>query len=470
LVVVGAGPAGLAAAHEATRHGASTLVIEGADRVGGLARTIERDGHRYDIGPHRFLTSNAEVRQLYIDVVADDLVTVARRTRILCSGRYFDYPLTPFNALGGLGVANSVAALASYAGARSRARFAPTPIATFEDWIVDRFGRRIYHQFFQSYTEKVWGIPCTRIGADWAAQRIRGLSLARAIGHALRRSKTPAKTLADEFLYPRLGAGQFYDKLAARVVARGAALALRTRATRIEHRDGIVTGLRAASVDGERTIRGNAYLCSAPLTDLVAMMDPPPPPDVLAAARALRYRTHIAVQLDVQALPFADQWIYVHASEVHAARIANYRNFSPAMARAPDASPLTVEYFCDPGDALAARSDSALVALATDELARLRIVDAGMVRGGFVVRSPNAYPVIELGCDEHVARIRRWLSGFTNLLPIGRSGMFKYNNQDHAIATGLLAARTALAMGQFDPWNVNIDGVYLEGAPVPDRR
>ena len=462
FVVVGGGPSGLAAAFEATRRGASVAVIEKLDRVGGLARTLTRGGNRYDIGPHRFFTMNAEVRNLFVDVLGDDLVKVPRLTRILYGGKYFNYPLTPFNALFGLGISNSIAILASYAAARLHRLVGSPRIDSFEDWIVDRFGHRIYRTFFKTYTEKVWGVPCDRIGADWAAQRIKGLSLTTAIYSAVRKPKLKIKTLVDEFMYPRLGAGQFYEKMARAAEEKGAEVLLDSTVVAIRRRENLVTGIRIRAGGEERDVTGDFYLCSAPLTEMLEMMDPPPPQDVLTASRSLRYRNHIGVKLDVRGVPFPDNWIYVHAPEVKAARITNYRNFSAAMATERDISPLTLEYFCFPGDDVWEMSERELVALATEELARLGIVAPDRVIGGFIVRSEKAYPVIEKGYEQHVACVRRWLTTFTNLLPIGRSGMFKYNNQDHAIATGLLAARTALGLGKFDPWNVNIDGEYHE--------
>jgi protoporphyrinogen oxidase len=463
FIIVGGGPSGLAAAYEATRHGAAAIVVEKLDRVGGLARTLDQGGNRYDIGPHRFFTMNTEVRDLFIAVLGDDLVRVPRLTRILYGGKYFDYPLTPFNALFGLGVWNSLAILVSYTGARLRRQFGHRRINTYEDWIVDRFGRRLFRIFFKTYTEKVWGIPCDQIGASWAEQRIKGLSLTSAIRNALYKPEVRIKTLVGEFMYPRLGAGQLYEKMARKAAARGAQVLLDSEVVAI-HRDGNrVTGIALRTNGERREIAGDYYLCSAPLPEMLAMMDPPPPPEVLAASRSLRFRNHIGVKLDVQGVPFPDNWIYVHAPEVRAARITNYRNFSRAMAKHDGISPLTVEYFCFPGDGIWQMSDGELVRLATDELSCLGMMAHSRVGGGFVVRSEKAYPVIERGHEDHIALIRGWLAAFTNLLPIGRSGMFKYNNQDHAMATGLLAARTALGLGDFDPWNVNVDGEYHEG-------
>ncbi len=463
ITIVGAGPSGLAAAHEAARAGAAVTVIERLDTVGGLARTVEFAGGRYDIGPHRFFTRNEEVRKFFIEIAGADLIRVRRRTRIRYRNRYFNYPLTPLNALLGMGPVDSGRILASYAHARLRRWAGLTRVETFEDWVVDRFGRRLFECFFKTYTEKVWGVPCHRIGADWAGQRIKGLSLGVALANALFKRKPAAKTLADEFLYLRQGTGQLYRNLARRLEGMGAEIRLGCTVERVLRDGNRVTAIRLRRADGrveERPVE--RMLSSAPLTELVAMLSPPPPPEVAESCRALRYRNHLCVNLAIDGNPFPDNWIYVHSADIRIARLTSYRNFSTEMAASGNGSPLTVEYFCFPEDDLWQMPDEALIRLAQKELAASGIVGPGRVRAGFVVRSERAYPVIEIGYQEHVERIRAWLAGFENLWPIGRSGMFKYNNQDHAIATGLLAARAALGLGRCDPWRVNIDAEYLE--------
>ncbi|MGZ4387339.1 MAG: FAD-dependent oxidoreductase, partial [Gaiellaceae bacterium] len=382
--------------------------------------------------------------------------------------RYFDYPLTPVNAVFGLGLGTSVSVGLSYAGARARHLLRPREPHSFEDWVVERFGRKLFSLFFKNYTEKVWGIPCSEIGAEWAAQRIKGLSLGTAIAHALRVSdRESVKTLVDQFLYPRLGAGQTYERLRERVEQQGGTVLTGREATRLQREGNRAVALEIAAPNGElTTVEAPLFLSSAPLTELIRFFDPPPPPAVLAACSALRYRHHVAVDLEVEGNPFPDNWIYVHSPEFRLARIANYRNFSPEMASAENRSPLTVEYFSFPGDGIWEAPDDELVALATRELQGMKILDPDSVLRSFVVRNERAYPVIERGYDRHIDVIRGWLAGFDNLLPIGRSGMFKYNNQDHAIATGVLAARTILGNGDFDPWLVNIDADYQESAPA----
>lgn len=465
IVIVGGGPAGLSAGLESTRVGARPIVLEKLDRVGGLARTTRHGGCLYDVGPHRFFTRNEEIHNLFVEVVGEDLLRVPRLTRIFHSDTFFNYPLTPLNALFGLGILESIGIFGSYAASRVRSVAGSPAIDTFEDWVVDRFGYRLYRNFFKTYTEKVWGISCTQIGADWAGQRIKGLSLTTAVVNAVFKAKRGSiKTLVDEFVYPRLGAGQLYEKMAGRIIAAGGDVEVGHSAARVFHENGQVRAVSVRNAKGETSeIEGRYFLFSCPLTELVEMMSPEPPEEVLDACAGLRYRHHIGVNLEVEGCPFPDNWIYVHSPEVRMARIANYRNFSQDMAAGRDVSPITVEYFSFLDDDLWSAADEALIDLAVTELAKMGICPRDRVRSGFVVRSEKAYPVIELGYLDRIQIIRRWLASFRNLLPIGRSGMFKYNNQDHAMATGILAARTATGQGHYDPWLVNIDAEYHEG-------
>jgi protoporphyrinogen oxidase len=467
-VIVGAGPAGLAAAYEMSRQGAGVSVLERMDQVGGLSRTVAHDGCRYDIGPHRFFTKNEEVNQLFMDVVAEDTVHVPRLTRIFYNNKFFDYPLTPLNALFGVGVGASASIFTSYIWAQLHQRLAPQEPRNFEEWVTNQFGAKLFQTFFKTYTEKVWGIPCTKIGADWAGQRIKGLSLGTAVVNALRKAVGTSKgqtikTLVDEFMFPRLGAGQFYEKMAALIEARGSNIKTGRRVKTI-FREGVQ--VRSVIVEddfgNEEVIEAKNFMSSAPLTEMVEMMYPAPPDEVLKACRSLFYRDHIGVHLKLEGKTFPDNWIYVHSRQVQMARVANYRNFSKEMADCDGISPLTVEYFTFKGDDVWNLSDEELVVMAGRELEMMRIAKASQVLSGFVVRSEKAYPVIETGFQHEIDIIKSWLDQFVNLTPIGRSGMFKYNNQDHAIYTGLLAARTALGVGKYNPWLVNIDAEYHE--------
>ncbi|MHA1597598.1 MAG: NAD(P)/FAD-dependent oxidoreductase [Alphaproteobacteria bacterium] len=463
IVIIGAGPSGLAAAYEVTGQGEKATVLEASGAVGGLARTMAFDGCLFDVGPHRFFTGNKEVIKLFDDVVADDTLHVKRLTRIYYKGKYFNYPLSPVNALLGMGIFNSVATLVSYAKARLRHRLAPFEPKNFEEWITNQFGERLYRTFFKTYTEKVWGIACTEISSQWAAQRIKSLNLIQAILNALFGArKKVIKTLVDEFVFPKLGAGQLYEKMAATIETRGGTIALNSPAHKIIHKDGRISAVVTAGGE-EQSIEGDYFLGSAPLTQLLEMMDPPPPDNVLAASRSLRYRDHIGVQLKMRGIPFPDNWIYIHSPDIRMARIANYRNFSPFMADGDDISPITVEYFTFKDDDIWSLSDDELIQLAVREMETMGTARPEFI-SGFVVRSEKAYPVIDQDSEAKVDVIRDWIGRFENFLPIGRSGMFKYNNQDHAIATGLLAARTALGTGDYDPWNVNIDAEYHESS------
>lgn len=470
-VIIGGGPSGLSSAWELTKHGAKVAVLERLNIVGGLSRTVARDGGMYDIGPHRFFTKNQEVNQFFQDVVAEDLVSVPRLTRILYNDRFFNYPLTPLNALFGVGVFKSIAIFASYIQAQIQGRMNPREPVTFEDWVTDRFGQRLFETFFKTYTEKVWGIPCSQIGADWAGQRIKGLSLLTAVKNALFGGKGDIKSLVDEFLYPRWGAGLFYVKLAHGVKERGSAVHTGRQVVKIRREEFRIRAVVVRDDFGnEEEIEGENFQSSAPLTETIEMMDPVPPDDVLRACRALRYRDHLGVHLKFDGSPFPDNWIYVHDKRVRMARISNYLNFSKDMSSNPKHSPMTVEYFCFKGDDVWSQSEEELVALAGQELERAGVAPANRVLSGFVIRSEKAYPVIQIGFQQHIDVIKGWLDRFENFLPIGRAGMFKYNNQDHAIATGLLAARNVLGMGKYDPWLVNIDAEYHEGGAALERK
>jgi protoporphyrinogen oxidase len=467
VFVIGAGPAGLAAAYELSKKGVFVSVLEKLDQVGGLSRTLKHDDCLFDIGPHRFFTKNDEVRQFYVDVLADDVITVQRLTRILYKNTLFDYPLTPLNVVKGLGFGECAHVICDYALAQTQHLFNPVEARTFEDWVTQHFGRRLHETFFKTYTEKVWGMPCTNISADWAAQRIKSLSLPQAVRNAFFKGngRTTVKSLIDEFLFPRLGSGQLYEKLARQVVMNGGRLRTGSKVKRVirenERIRSVVIENSAGEVD---QVDVDFLLSSAPLTELIEMMEPRPPDHVMASCRSLRFREHLGVHLKIRGPLFRDNWIYIHSKNVRMARVSNYRNFSPEMAGANDnISPLTAEYFAFKDDPIWTSSDEALIALAAAELKSMELIRTEQqVISGFIVRSEKAYPLMELGYEKHISVVKSWLDGFENLLPIGRSGMFKYNNQDHAIATGLLAARTVLGIARFDPWLVNIDAEYLE--------
>ncbi|HWG99063.1 MAG TPA: NAD(P)/FAD-dependent oxidoreductase, partial [Pilimelia sp.] len=467
VVVIGAGPAGLTAALLLARAGRAVTVLEASDEVGGISRTVERDGWRFDLGGHRFFTKVPEVERLWHDILPDgDFLRRPRMSRILYRGRLFDYPLRPLNALRGLGLVESARCVASYLAARVRP---PRDQSNFEGWVAARFGYRLYQIFFKTYTEKVWGVPATAIQADWAAQRIKNLSLGSAIAAALRprRGSTEITTLIDQFQYPKLGPGMMWER--ARELAEEAGARVLTAApVRAVHRERGRAVAVTADVAG-RSVRMPcaAVISSMPLTELVLGMDPPA--DVAAAARGLSYRDFLTVAL---VLPtdraFPDNWIYVHTPGVRVGRVQNFGSWSPYLVK-EGRTCLGLEYFVNEGDDLWSLPDADLVDLARRELGRLGLVDTAEVEAGYVVRVPKAYPVYDAGYDQRVAVLRDWLAAHAgNVQPVGRNGMHKYNNQDHSMLTAMLAVEN-LDGHRHDLWSVNVEAEYHEtdrrGAP-----
>jgi protoporphyrinogen oxidase len=438
-------------------------VLEQDGRVGGLARTEEDGGFRFDIGGHRFFTKVPIVEQLWRGVLGDDLLKRPRMSRIYYRGRFFQYPLRPFDVARNLGLATSVAVLASYL----RARLRPIPDeVSFADWIVNRFGRRLYLIFFKTYTEKVWGIPCEEIAAEWAAQRIRGLSLRSAVQSMFvkKRGGAAIKTLIDEFEYPRLGPGMMWERFTDIVRARGGTVTLGARVTRLVHDGGRVTAVEY-TVDGRtERIACADVISTMAVPALIEALDPPLPPEIAAEARRLRHRDFLTVALMLeQPDVFADNWIYIHDPSVRVGRIQNFKNWSPEMVPDQAWTCLGLEYFCTAGDDLWGMPDDQLVALARKELAQIGLGDPARVRRGVVVRAAQAYPVYDRGYADALQAVRRGLAGLGNLQLVGRNGMHKYNNQDHSMLTAILAARNILGE-QYDVWQVNVEEEYHEHA------
>lgn len=466
VAVIGAGPAGLTAAGELTARNIPVVVLEQDRQIGGLAKTVEYRGFRFDIGGHRFFTRQEPVLALWKSLLGDDLLVRPRLSRILYGGRYFDYPLRPLNTLKNLGLAESFRILTGYV----RARLSPIePEASLADWITNHFGRRLFEMFFESYTEKVWGIPCTEIRAQWAAQRIRGLSLRTAVFSMLFpawRRGGRLRTLTDQFFYPRLGPGMMWDVLASRIRGGGGDIRLESPVVAIHHDGGRVTRLETGWGGKRATWEVSHVIASMPLRTLVRRLIPHPPSDVVAAADHLRYRDFLTVALvvDVPDL-FPDNWIYIHDETVQVGRIQNFRNWSAEMVPDRARTCLGMEYFCFAGDELWSMDDAALVALATRELAQLGLAPAEKVSDGTVVRMPKAYPVYDGTSADAVAVIREYLDQFENLQVVGRNGMHRYNNMDHSMLTGMLAARN-VAGEHHDLWEVNAEDEYLEAGRV----
>jgi protoporphyrinogen oxidase len=457
-VVIGAGPAGLAAAFELGKRGLGSIILEKAGQVGGLARTELYRGYRFDIGGHRFYTRYPEIQQLWEEILGEDFLEVPRLSRLYYQNRFFKYPLDVFDTLANLGVSESVAILASYI----QALLLPFPHEdNLEQWLINRFGRRLYETFFKSYTEKVWGLPCHEIQADWAAQRIKGLSLRSALANALW-GTNHVKTLITAFRYPALGPMQMWSGLKREAEKLGAQVELNSRVIRLAHRAGEIQGLTVQRGEQESHISSKRFISTMPLTELITRLDPPPPPHVVDAAGQLRYRDFILVGLIVnRAELFPDNWIYVHSPETKVGRIQNFKNWSPAMVPDPQKTSLGMEFFCAVGDELWAKSDQDLIRLATQELALLGLADAGEVEDGVVFRQAKAYPVYSQGYQEHLQVIQDYLATFVNLQSIGRNGMHRYNNMDHSMLAGIAAARN-LQLGTANLWNLKMPGSHHE--------
>jgi protoporphyrinogen oxidase len=471
LLVVGAGPAGLTAAYEAQKAGFATLVAEKDSRyVGGISRTVEYHGYRFDIGGHRFFSKSSEVTRWWKERLPGDFIKVRRMSRILYRKRFFDYPLRPWNALRGLGVFNSVLCVASYGLSRLRPI---RPEKSFADWVTNRFGKRLFSIFFKTYTEKVWGIPTQELSADWAAQRIKGLSLSKAIINAFRgKSASPGKpvikTLIDTFEYPRLGPGQMWERAAADFETLGGCLKMGATVTRFLHANGRVTAAELTQAGRTFLVEAKDYIVSMPLKETILAFDPPLPAEVCSAAAKLRYRDFITVALIVEGEnPFPDNWIYIHDGTVKLGRIQNFKNWSEALVGKAGTTCLGLEYFCSEGDDVWSLDDSALIDLGKCELAKLGLARAEQITDGAVVRVPKAYPVYDPGYSEQLRVIRRALGEHAqNLQVVGRNGMHKYNNQDHSMMTAMLAAKN-LQGGTFNLWNVNTDAEYHEEVQRP---
>jgi protoporphyrinogen oxidase len=478
VVVIGAGPAGLTAAHELTRRGRPVTVLEADQVVGGISRTVEREGWRFDIGGHRFFTKVPAVETWWHTVLGDDeFLARPRMSRILYAGTLFDYPLKPMNALRNLGPLEAVRCVASYIRAQVRP---PRDQSHFEGWVSARFGRRLYRMFFKTYTEKVWGIPATEIQADWAAQRIKNLSLGTAILHALfpRKDDTTVTTLIDKFQYPKTGPGLMWERATEQVRAAGGVVQLNSAVTRLHREDGgvVAVDVRTTDADGQVTgedrLPAGEVISSMPLPQLVLAMDPPAPQHVQDAARALSHRDFLTVAVVVpESAGFPDNWIYIHSPEARVGRVQNFGSWSPYLVK-DGRTCLGLEYFVNEGDDLWESSDDDLIALATKELDVLGLVEAGSVERGYVVRMPKAYPVYDEGYDRQVDVIRAWLAeAAPNVHPVGRNGMHRYNNADHSMVTAMLTVENILDGTSHDVWSVNVEEDYHEEAAAdPDAQ
>ena len=462
-VIVGAGPAGLSAAYELLQHGYPAVVLEADHQVGGISRTVEYKGFRFDIGGHRFFSKVEFVREWWHRMLPDDFLVRPRLSRILYNNRFFAYPLKPLNALRNLGVLESARVVISFVRARL---FPEREEKSFEQWVSNRFGRRLYEIFFKTYTEKVWGIPCSEIGADWAAQRIKNLDLLTVVRTAFVGNRWSGgkvyTSLIEEFHYPRLGPGMMWERAAAAIAELGCPVELGKRVVAVEHSGGRVRAVLAQTDQGVQRVVGTDFISSMALRDLLNTLDPAPPPNVLKAANELRYRDFLSVGLILDCTdPFPDNWIYIHSAQVRVGRIQNYKAWSPAMVSDAALSCIGLEYFVQENDDLWSMPDDDLIAFGARECVSLGLIRARDVIDGMVIRMPKAYPVYDRSYQERLGVIRDFLANLTNLQVVGRNGQHRYNNQDHSMVTAIYAARNVLG-GSYDVWNVNVDREYLE--------
>jgi protoporphyrinogen oxidase len=466
VIILGAGPAGLTAAYELCNLQIPATVLEADSTVGGIARTEVYQGYHYDIGGHRFYTKMGEVDRIWHDLMGDDFIEVPRLSRIRYYEKYFFYPLRPLNAFFGVGLRNSIWVTLSYFHARL---FPILPEESFEDYVCNRFGKRLYDIFFKVYTEKVWGIPCSEIRAEWAAQRIRGLSFTSAVVNAVlasRRTNT-IRSLSEKFAYPRLGPGEMWQRCKASVEARGGQVLLNSPVICI-HREGTrITGVSVLRDGREEFSGGTHFISTLALRDLIQRMEPPAPDDVLRAANGLQYRDFLIVLAIIKRRDiFPDNWIYIHTPNVYVGRIQNFKNWSADMVPDPATTSLGMEYYVSEGDALWSMSDDKLLELARSELKALKLAEPHEVVGGTVTRMRKAYPVYDSTYRENLAVVRGYLDALENFQTVGRNGMHKYNNQDHSMLTALLAARN-IAGARHNIWAVNTDLEYQEEIRTP---
>ncbi|MEO6153554.1 MAG: NAD(P)/FAD-dependent oxidoreductase [Croceibacterium sp.] len=469
VAIIGAGPAGLTAGYLLTRAGKRVAIIEkDAVYVGGISRTVEAGGYRFDIGGHRFFSKSAAVVDLWNEILPDDFIQRPRMSRIYYEGKFYSYPLRAFEALRNLGVIRSGLCMLSYGWSKL---FPIKEVKSFEDWTSNQFGKKLYAIFFKTYTEKVWGMPCNEMSADWAAQRIKGLSLWGAVTDGLKRSlglnRRPndgtVKTLLETFRYPRLGPGMMWEAARDKIVAGGGVVHMGRTLKQLASDGQGGWRLTASGPHDDLVIQAPHVISSAPMRELAQKLTPQP--TALTQASQLRYRDFLTVALMIKSDDlFPDNWIYIHDSKVQVGRVQNFRSWSPEMVPDADTACVGLEYFCFEGDGLWSLPDDQLVALATREMDILGLCTPDKVVGGTVVRQEKAYPVYDEDYAANVAAMRAELeAAHPSLHLVGRNGMHRYNNQDHAMMTAMLTVENILAGRRvYDTWCVNEDAEYHE--------
>jgi protoporphyrinogen oxidase len=464
VAVLGGGPAGLTAGYLLAKQGRPVIVFEAEDQVGGIAKTEVRDGYRFDLGGHRFFTKSKEVDDLWHEVMKEEFLRRPRQSRIYWRGRFLDYPLNGTDVIKKLGPVELARCLVSYLWAAVKPKGREDNL---EQWVSNRFGKRLYSHFFKSYTEKVWGVPANEVRAEWAAQRIKGLSFFSAAKAAFFGNEgNKIKSLISEFHYPRFGPGQMWETMADEIIAHGGEVRMNAPVTALEIRNGRVEAIEAA---GER-IEPSEVISSLPLRHTVGLSGVAADGTVQAAAQGLRYRDFLTIALVIDGEDlFPDNWIYIHEPGVRVGRIQNFRSWSPWMVPDQSKASIGMEYFCFKGDDLWEMADEDLVELAKGEIERLGLARADKVERGFVTRVPKAYPMYDADYGERVATIRKWLEGIGNIQQVGRNGLHRYNNSDHSMLTAMRAVENITAGTNHDLWAVNADSAYHEEHQEPEQ-
>lgn len=468
VVVMGAGPAGLAAGYFLSQNGIKVKIFEKQSHVGGISKTIVKNGFRFDLGGHRWFTKNEQLNNLIKDLLSKELIEVKRTSRIFFDGKYFDYPIKIPNVIKGLGFWKSLKVIFSYFATRIKYRLFPRPLKTFEDWIVAHFGRVLFNYFFKTYTEKLWGIPTHQIGAEWAAQRIKGMSLIAAVKNAIIPSKNKPKTLIDKFLYPKLGIGRISERLAEEI-SKFSDIALQTTVREIEHKKGeivsVVVDEKKSPPFQKREIFADSFISSIPITEFVQILNPQPPTQVLKAAQKLTWRNLITVHLMLnRSQVTSDTWVYIHEWRAGLGRLHEPKNWSKNMVPGQDKTSLVCEFWAKQGDKIWQKKDDELIEWAIKDVSEImHFIKKEDVIDVFVVRTPKAYPIYKIGYKKPLEIVKNYLKKFKNLQLIGRYGTYKYNNMDHSILSGIWAAKNIIAGKKlYDLEQINVEEEYHE--------